>query len=422
MFVDVAKILIGSGNGGNGHISFRRELYVQNGGPDGGDGGKGGDLIFEVDKGLNNLLPFRHKTKYIAESGLEGDKKNCKGRSGEDLIVKVPYGTVVKDFKTGKVITDMSGDNLKEVILKGGRGGLGNARFVTSVMQAPRYAKPGEKGIQLEVILELKVIADVGLVGYPNVGKSSLISKISNARPEIANYHFTTLTPILGVVEKYDKNFVMADIPGIIEGASEGVGLGFEFLRHIERTKILAHVFDIAETENRDFVDDINIINNELKKYGINKKMIYIANKIDCLDEETLDMQVNKFKDNFKDEKLFLISALAGKNIEDLKNELFKILENTENSVQIFDKEYDIYENIKQDDNIIIKKIDNNLFEISGEKIDKMLGYTNIDTEKGFDFFQEFLKKEKIIDKLKEKGLIEGATVKINDIEFEYYE
>lgn len=422
MFVDVAKILIGSGNGGNGHISFRRELYVQNGGPDGGDGGKGGDLIFEVDKGLNNLLPFRHKTKYIAESGLEGDKKNCKGRSGEDLIVKVPYGTVVKDFKTNKVITDMSGNNLKEVILKGGRGGLGNARFVTSVMQAPRYAKPGEKGIQLEVILELKVIADVGLVGYPNVGKSSLISKISNARPEIANYHFTTLTPILGVVEKYDKNFVMADIPGIIEGASEGVGLGFEFLRHIERTKILAHVFDIAETENRDFIDDIKIINNELKKYGINKKMIYIANKIDCLDEETLDMQVNKFKDNFKNEKLFLISALAGKNIEELKNELFNILENEENNIQVFDKEYDIYENIKQDDNIIIKKIDNNLFEISGEKIDKMLGYTNIDTEKGFDFFQEFLKKEKIIDKLKEKGLTEGATVKINDIEFEYYE
>lgn len=422
MFVDVAKILIGSGNGGNGHISFRRELYVQNGGPDGGDGGKGGDLIFEVDKGLNNLLPFRHKTKYIAENGLEGDKKNCKGRSGEDLIVKVPYGTVVKDFKTNKVITDMSGNNLKEVILKGGRGGLGNARFVTSVMQAPRYAKPGEKGIQLEVILELKVIADVGLVGYPNVGKSSLISKISNARPEIANYHFTTLTPILGVVEKYDKNFVMADIPGIIEGASEGVGLGFEFLRHIERTKILAHVFDIAETENRDFIDDIKIINNELKKYGINKKMIYIANKIDCLDEETLDMQVNKFKDNFKNEKLFLISALAGKNIEELKNELFNILENEENNIQVFDKEYDIYENIKQDDNIIIKKIDNNLFEISGEKIDKMLGYTNIDTEKGFDFFQEFLKKEKIIDKLKEKGLTEGATVKINDIEFEYYE
>lgn len=422
MFVDVAKILIASGNGGNGHISFRRELYVQNGGPDGGDGGKGGDLIFEVDKGLNNLLPFRHKTKYIAESGLEGDKKNCKGRSGEDLIVKVPYGTVVKDFATGKVITDMSGDNLREVILKGGRGGLGNARFVTSVMQAPRYAKPGEKGIQLEVILELKVIADVGLVGYPNVGKSSLISKISNARPEIANYHFTTLTPILGVVEKYDKNFVMADIPGIIEGASEGVGLGFEFLRHIERTKILAHVFDIAETENRDFIDDINIINNELKKYGINKKMIYIANKIDCLDEETLNMQVEKFNEHFKGETLYLISALTGKNIDNLKNCLFEILDNEESRVQIFDKEYDIYENIKQDENIIINKIDNDTFEVSGEKIDKMLGYTNIDTEKGFNFFQDFLKKEKIIDKLKEKGLTEGATVKINDIEFEYYD
>ncbi len=422
MFVDLAKILIASGSGGNGHVSFRRELYVQNGGPDGGDGGKGGDLIFEVDKGLNNLLPFRHKTKYIAESGLEGDKKNCKGRSGEDLVVKVPYGTVVKDFKTNKVITDMSGDNLREIILKGGKGGLGNARFVTSVMQAPRYAKPGEKGIQLEVILELKVIADVGLVGYPNVGKSSLISKISNARPEIANYHFTTLTPILGVVEKYDKSFVMADIPGIIEGASEGVGLGFEFLRHIERTKILAHVFDIAETENRDFVDDINIINNELKKYGINKKMIYIANKIDCLDEETLLMQVDKFNEHFKGEKLFLISALSGKNTEELKNSLFDILEHEKTELKIFDKEYDVYENIKQDDLIIINKIDADTFEISGEKIDRMLGYTNIDTEKGFNFFQDFLKKEKIIEKLKQKGLKEGSTVKINDIEFEYYD
>ena len=422
MFVDLAKILIASGSGGNGHVSFRRELYVQNGGPDGGDGGKGGDLIFEVDKGLNNLLPFRHKTKYIAESGLEGDKKNCKGRSGEDLVVKVPYGTVVKDYKTNKVITDMSGDNLREIILKGGKGGLGNARFVTSVMQAPRYAKPGEKGIQLEVILELKVIADVGLVGYPNVGKSSLISKISNARPEIANYHFTTLTPILGVVEKYDKNFVMADIPGIIEGASEGVGLGFEFLRHIERTKILAHVFDIAETENRDFVDDIHIINNELKKYGINKKMIYIANKIDCLDEETLSMQVDKFNEHFKGEKLFLISALSGKNTEELKNSLFDILEHEKTELKIFDKEYDVYENIKQDDLIIINKIDADTFEISGEKIDRMLGYTNIDTEKGFNFFQEFLKKEKIIEKLKQKGLKEGSTVKINDIEFEYYD
>ena len=422
MFIDIAKILIGSGDGGNGHVSFRRELYVQNGGPDGGDGGRGGDLIFEVDKGLNNLLPFRHKTKYIAENGEEGDKKNCKGKSGEDLIIKVPYGTVVKDFKTNKIITDMSGDNLREIILKGGRGGLGNARFVTSVMQAPRYAKPGEKGIKLEVILELKVIADIGLVGYPNVGKSSLISKISNAKPEIANYHFTTLNPILGVVEKYDKNFIMADIPGIIEGANEGAGLGFEFLRHIERTKIIAHVFDIAETECRDFVEDIKTIINELKKYGINKKMIYIANKIDCLDKATIEMQVNRFKENFKDEQLFLISALANTNISELKDSLFNILENENSEVQIFDKEIDIYDTVANVESIILTKIDDNTFEISGEKIDRMLGYTNIDTEKGFNFFQDFLKKEKIIESLKNKGLKNGCTVKINDLEFEYYD
>ena len=262
MFADRAKIFIRSGKGGDGHVSFRRELFVPNGGPDGGDGGKGGDIIFEVDEGLNTLNDYRHKAKYCAQPGEEGGKKRCHGKNGTDLILKVPEGTLIKDAESGKVIADMSGDNKRQIVLKGGRGGKGNMNYATATMQVPKYAQPGQSAKELWVQLELKVIADVGLVGFPNVGKSTFLSRVTNARPKIANYHFTTLNPNLGVVDlDGGKGFVIADIPGLIEGASEGVGLGHEFLRHIERTKVIIHVVDAASTEGRDPVDDIYKIN-----------------------------------------------------------------------------------------------------------------------------------------------------------------
>ncbi|MCQ2609619.1 MAG: GTPase ObgE, partial [Lachnospiraceae bacterium] len=292
MFIDYAKIIIKSGNGGNGCISFRRELYVQNGGPDGGDGGRGGDIKFVVDDSINNLLEFKHIIKYVATSGEDGSKKKMHGKDGEDLIIKVPNGTIIRDEKTKKIILDMTNKKEPVTLLKGGKGGIGNMHFATSAMQAPKYATPGGRGIELNVILELKVLADVGLVGFPNVGKSSLISIVSNARPEIKNYHFTTINPHLGVVKHNDTSFVMADIPGIIEGASEGVGLGLQFLRHIERTKILLHVVDIASVEGRDPLNDYKIICDELNKYNIDlskKIQIIAANKIDSIDEKSLD-------------------------------------------------------------------------------------------------------------------------------------
>ena len=293
MFADRAKIIIKSGKGGDGHVSFRRELFVPNGGPDGGDGGKGGDIIFEVDEGLNTLTDFRHIRKYAAQNGAEGGKCNQHGKNGEDLVIKVPEGTIIKDDETGKIIADMSGENRREVILKGGRGGKGNQHFATATMQVPKYAKPGVPAKELWVRLELKVIADVGLVGFPNVGKSTFLSRVTNARPKIANYHFTTLSPNLGVVDlEGAKGFVMADIPGLIEGASEGVGLGHEFLRHIERTKLMIHVVDAAGTEGRDPIDDIYKINAELEAYNpeiAKRPQVIAANKTDLIFEADED-------------------------------------------------------------------------------------------------------------------------------------
>ena len=287
MFADRATIIIKSGKGGDGHVSFRREKYVPDGGPDGGDGGRGGDIVFVVDDGLNTLTDYRHRRKFAAQPGEEGGKRNCHGKNGEDLILKVPAGTVIKDAESGKVIADMSGDNRRQVILKGGRGGLGNQHFATSTMQAPKYAQPGGDAIELEVKLELKVIADVGLIGFPNVGKSTLLSRVSNARPKIANYHFTTLNPHLGVVNLGDGNsFVMADIPGLIEGASEGAGLGHEFLRHIERTKVLLHVVDAASVEGRDPIEDVHAIMDELSAYNpelLKLPQAIAANKLDAV-------------------------------------------------------------------------------------------------------------------------------------------
>ena len=428
MFIDYAKIYVKSGKGGNGHVSFRRELYVPAGGPDGGDGGKGGDIIFEVDNGLNTLLPFKHQYKYVATDGEEGGSKRCHGKNGDDLIIKVPNGTLIKDTNTNKIIYDMTGVNTRITLLKGGRGGIGNMHFATSVMQAPRYAKPGEASKELYLTLELKVLADVGLVGFPNVGKSTFISKVTNARPEIKNYHFTTINPHLGVCEFEDTDFVIADIPGIIENASEGVGLGTKFLKHIERTRVLLHVVDIAGVEGRDPLNDLEIIFNELNKYNVNlikKKQIIAANKIDSIDEETLNERITNIKKKYKDIEIYPISGLSGKGIDALLKRLKDLVveARNESDIETFESEVSI-ESLTSvnEEEIIIEKVANNTYKVSGEKINKMLGYTNLDTEKGMNYFQDFLKKEGIISELKNKGMLEGDTVDVAGIEFTYYD
>ena len=426
MFTDSAKVFIKSGDGGNGHVSFRREIYVPNGGPDGGDGGKGGDIIFEVDDGLNTLVDFRHVRKYVAQPGEEGGKRRCHGANGKDLVIKVPQGTVVKDMETGKVITDMSGDNRREVILKGGKGGLGNMNFATATMQAPKYAQPGQAGAELWVQLELKVLADVGLVGFPNVGKSTLLSRVSNARPKVANYHFTTLNPHLGVVNLGDGNsFVMADIPGLIEGASEGAGLGHEVLRHIERTKVLLHVVDGASVEGRDPVEDVHMIMEELKAY--NPKLLELpqaiaANKLDALyDEEMNPLQA--LKDEFESQGIpvFGISAVSGEGVNELLYYLFKVLSTVDRTPKIFEKEFEVEYMTDRNLPYTVEKNEDGEYVVEGPRIEKMLGYTNLESEKGFNFFQKFLKENGILEALEEAGIEEGDTVRMYGLVFDYY-
>ena len=428
-FADTAKITIKSGKGGDGHVSFRRELFVPNGGPDGGDGGKGGDLIFEVDKGMTTLGDFRMRRKFAAEDGEQGGAKRCHGRNGKDLVVKVPYGTVVKELKSGKVITDMSGDNLREVVLTGGKGGLGNMHFATSVMQAPRFAQPGQRCQELEVLLELKVIADVGLVGFPNVGKSTLISMSSNARPQIANYHFTTLQPHLGVVDLGDgddDSFIMADIPGLIEGAAEGAGLGHDFLRHIQRCRVLVHVVDAAGTEGRDPLDDIAKINSELERFDIDltkRPMIIAANKIDAIYDEG-DDPVARIRAEYEPRgiKIMPISAATGKGVKELLYEVLRVLKETKQEPLIYEKEFDVKASMAEELPLNIYKESGKVYVVEGPRIERMLGYTNLEDEKGFKFFQDYMKDQKIITELKKLGLQEGDTVRVGGLEFEYYE
>lgn len=427
MFADSAKIFIKSGKGGDGHVSFRRELFVPDGGPDGGDGGDGGDIIFEVDLGLNTLNDFRHIRKYVAEPGEEGGKRNQHGKNGADLVVKVPEGTIIKDADSGRVIADMSGDNKRQVILKGGRGGKGNQHYATATMQAPKYAKPGKPSKELYVILELKVIADVGLVGFPNVGKSTLLSRVTNATPKIANYHFTTLNPNLGVVDLDDANgFVIADIPGLIEGASEGIGLGHEFLKHIERTKVIIHMVDAASVEGRNPVEDIHTINNELASYNkdlLNKPWVIAANKIDAIYDES-ESYLDAIKKEFEPEgiKAFPISAVSGKGLKELLYYVQGLLDNMDNSPVIFEAEYDpneFYDN--PEDPYTVFKNDDGVYCIEGPRIEKMLGYTNLESEKGFVFFQNFMKNNGILDELVALGIEDGDTVRIYGHEFDYY-
>lgn len=429
VFVDKAKIFIQSGKGGDGHISFRREKFVANGGPDGGDGGKGGDIVFKVDEGINTLADFHYGGKYKAENGQDGNKRRCHGKNGQDLVIKVPEGTVIKEASSGKVIADLSRDNKEAVILKGGRGGNGNMHYATSTMQAPKYAQPGQPAIELEVLLELKVIADVGLVGFPNVGKSTFLSKVSNAKPKIANYHFTTLTPMLGVVDLNDaKGFVVADIPGLIEGASEGAGLGHEFLRHIERTRMMIHVVDAASSEGRDPIEDIEAINNELKNYNAditNKPQVIAANKVDMLSEDDEELIMKKLRDKYEPlgVKVFATSTLTGKGINELLYYVSRTLDNIKEGPVIFEQEFFPETMARTSDeaySVIYDEAEKE-YVVEGPKIEKMLGYTNLDSEKGFAFFQKFMADNGIIDELERLHIQEGDTVRMYGFSFEYY-
>ena len=428
MFADRAKIIIRSGKGGDGHVSFRRELFVPDGGPDGGDGGRGGDVIFEVDEGLNTLTDYRHRRKYKAQDGEEGGKRNCHGKSGQDIVLKVPEGTVIKDAASGKVIADMSGENRRQVVLKGGKGGIGNQHFATATMQVPKYAKPGQPAQELEVLLELKVIADVGLVGFPNVGKSTLLSRVTNAQPKIANYHFTTLSPNLGVVDLDGDGFVIADIPGLIEGASEGVGLGLDFLRHIERTKVIIHMVDAASVEGRDPIADIYAINKELEAYNPEiaaRPQVIAANKIDAIWDIEND-PIERIRLEFEPNgiRVFPISAVSGQGLKELLYHVKGLLDTMDDKTVVFEQEF-FPEDMLIRENLpyTVEKSteEENTYIVEGPRIEKMLGYTNLDSEKGFAFFQKFLKDTGILDDLEKAGIQEGDTVRMYGLSFEYF-
>lgn len=424
MFTDYTKIIIKAGNGGNGAISFRREKYVAAGGPDGGDGGKGGDVYFKVDKDKNTLIDFRYNKKFKATNGENGSGARCTGKSGNDIYIGVPIGTIIKDVETGKIIADLSNPEQVECVLKGGRGGRGNQHFATPTRQVPRFSEDGEPGQEKEVILELKLLADVGLLGFPNVGKSTFLSTVTDARPKIANYHFTTLEPNLGVVKTKDGDgFVIADIPGIIEGASEGVGLGIQFLRHVERTRLLLHFIDVSGEEGRDPTDDYYTINKELEKYSeklSKRKQILVATRIDAMQDDT---NYKKLEELAKKEKLELykISSVTGEGIEKLIDHVSEVLKTLpkEELVEIEDKvvytlqdkgqEWEAYE-------------EDGIFYVKGRAVDRLMGRINIDDNESMYYLQKSLKNMGIEDKLKELGVCEGDTVKISDWELEWYE
>ena len=423
MFVDQAKIYIKAGDGGDGAVSFHREKYVAAGGPDGGDGGKGGDIVFVVDDNISNLIDLRHKRKYVAEKGQNGGGKNCSGRNAPDLVVKVPRGTVVKEIKSGRILADLSTDE-PAVIAHGGKGGRGNAHFATSTRQIPKFAKPGFRGDEYEVMLELKLIADVGLVGFPNVGKSTLISVVSAAKPKIANYHFTTLTPVLGVVKiEEGKSFVMADIPGLIEGASEGVGLGHEFLRHVERCRLIVHVIDVSGSEGRDPIEDFKAINHELENFSMElaeAPQIVAANKSDMATPE----QVERLRNYVEDQGLLFyeISAATTKGTKELMYGVWERL-SVLPPVKQFEAQPLTQEEL--DDKLISKKdfrvtVEDGVYFVEADWLLDILRTANMDDYSSLQYFQNVLRTSGIIDKLEEMGIEEGDTVSIFDFEFEY--
>ena len=431
MFVDRAKIIIKSGKGGDGAVTFRREPFVPQGGPDGGDGGDGGDVVFQADRNLRTLMDFKYKRKYEAEAGQNGMKKKRFGKDGEDLIIKVPMGTVILDEATGTVMKDLTEDGQSFVAAKGGRGGRGHVHFKNSVRQAPNFAEAGGAAKERNVILELKLIADVGLVGFPNVGKSSLLAVSTSAQPKIANYHFTTIDPNLGVVQLYDTSFVMADIAGIIEGASEGLGMGFKFLKHIERTKVLIHVVDVSGSEGRDPIEDFNKINKELEAYSpriLKKPQLVAANKIDMIDED--DPKYLEFKAYVEEQgyKAFPMSAPLNMGVEEILaaalNELQRIEANPEpeeEEIEYFDFESDENDPTYRDIYVSYNEEDN-VYVLEGKQLTKIFNSTNFNDMGSLRYLYKYIEKNGAIDKMKEMGLDEGDSIRIQNYEFEYWD
>ena len=424
MFTDYTKIIIKSGDGGNGAATFRREKYVAAGGPDGGDGGKGGDIYFQVDKDKNTLIDFRYNKKFKAGNGENGSGSRCNGKYGEDLYINVPIGTIVKDAETGKVIADLSHPGQKELVLKGGRGGRGNSHFATSTRQAPRFSEDGDKGEEKEIILELKLLADVGLLGFPNVGKSTFLSMVTDAKPKIANYHFTTLVPNLGVVKTKDgSGFVIADIPGIIEGASEGVGLGIQFLRHVERTRLLLHFLDVSGQEGRDPVEDFYAINKELKKYSeklAKRKQIIVANKMDVVKDEKLVKEVEELAKK-EGLELYKISAATKTGVNELIDHVTQVLKTLPKEEIIDVEEKKVYKLDTKKDDWTIKR-EGNTFIVTGKAVQKLIGRVNMEDNESFYYLQKSLINMGIDAKLREMGVCEGDTVKLEDWELEWSE
>ena len=428
MFADRAKIIIKSGKGGDGHVSFRREKYVPNGGPDGGDGGKGGDVIFLVDEGINTLADYRHRRKFAAEPGEEGGKKNCHGKNGADLILKVPEGTIIRDAASGKVIADMSGENKRSVILHGGRGGLGNQHFATSTMQAPKYAQPGQEAIEIEVQLELKVIADVGLVGFPNVGKSTFLSRVTNAQPKIANYHFTTLEPNLGMVRvDAGRSFVIADVPGLVEGAAEGAGLGHRFLRHVERTRVLVHVVDLSGSEGRDPLDDLAIIRGELERYApqLNEKpMVIVANKVDLMSDEDRDAALARLQEAYPDVRIFPMSAATDSDLNDLVYHLADVLDAI-GPVEYSEEDFEPVEEEpakKKEAPFRVIKVAPDAYEVVGPEIEGLVNRTQFERDEAVERFMKILDNMGIEKALREAGIQDGDTVIVGPMALDYLE
>ena len=424
MFTDYAKITIKSGNGGDGAVTFRREKYVAAGGPDGGDGGRGGNIYFRVNPNSNTLIDFRFTKKFKAQNGENGSGSNKYGKAGEDLYIDVPIGTIIKDSQTGKVVADLSQEGQIELILKGGKGGKGNSHFATSTRQVPRFAQAGEEGEEKEVILELKLLADVGLLGFPNVGKSTFLASVTEAKPKIANYHFTTIEPNLGVVKtKSGESFVIADIPGILEGASEGVGLGIQFLRHVERTRLLLHVIDVSGIEGRNPVEDFYTINEQLKKYSeklSKRKQIIVANKIDIMqNEEGLkELEALAKKENIE---IFKISGATGEGVTALLNRVVEVLKTLPKEELVESEERVIYTLEDDKEDFSIRK-EGNMFVIGGKARNRLMGRINIDDNESMYYFQKNLKSMGIEDELKKQGIQEGDLVKVLNWTFEWYE
>ena len=424
MFIDKARIFVKSGNGGNGAVSFRREKYVPAGGPDGGDGGNGASVIFEVDLGLRTLMDFKYQRKYVAEHGEDGSKKRKAGRNGEDLILKVPPGTIIRDEATGLVIADLKEEGDRAVVAKGGRGGKGNQHFANAVRQAPAFARSGSDGVEKWVVLELKMIADVGLLGFPNVGKSTFLSVVTKAKPKIANYHFTTLTPNLGVVQtKFGESFVLADIPGLIEGAAEGIGLGHDFLRHVERTKVLIHIVDISGLEGRDALDDFDKINGELKLYNeklSTRPQVVVANKMDILEDESV---FEEFKNELEGRgyKVFKMSAATRQGVDDVIAYVSELLQNAEEIELVSEEEMFRPELDEVQDEGLQVEIEDGVYVVSGKSLRRIMYSVNFEDMESIQYFQKAMENEGVFDKLREMGIEDGDTVRIYEIEFEFY-